>query len=456
MILTSDSSTDISVGRAIAGTTNHCPGSRASSRCSKRLIMVVCCAVSMMGAGRLDAFQWVDPPKVPDGSTARVIKQFLTSDWERDFDNRSNASQTYTSTSNPGPGVSLAYALNRMQHNQMREAEDVVTQLTKRSPEVIDGWILKSWLNALLDNFERSLIDLRSVKKRLVAKPELTGKQKLEVYRRLGKLIGYMQGPVSDKVDPDLLQQTLVFLANGCSAEELTAFNDSRDSVLTRYEALLESQNQKTQVELEKQQLDDQNLEVTLNRQNQLLEQRQQQLASEKERIRMDGNQRIAELTNQLSPLEQQLVAATDNIAVAQQDLQFLYVDLNNVLATPPRFRTISPAYLSNQIRLREFDLFNFQADRNSIFNQIELVRGQINRTRNEYNAQLAQIDREYKQVSNSQRRNLIKLGKIATGPEIADGKVGAMTSRLNALSSYDDLSVELYRQQMLDLLPKQ
>jgi chromosome segregation ATPase len=108
---------------------------------------------------------------------------------------------------------------------------------------------------------------------------------------------------------------------------------------------------------------------------------------------------------------------------------------------------------ISSQIRNAEVTLYSLQSNRNAITNQLQSIQSQVNQLTNEYTARVNQIEGRYKKLNNTARRNQAKLAKIATGPEIADGKKGARKSRLNALTSYYDLPIELYRQQLLDLV---
>lgn len=397
------------------------------------------------------ALQLIDPPSISKGSSG-IVKQLLEHDWQREIANQTNAKKTFTSTQSASSAVSLAYIVNRIQHNETREAIEVANELTSTDPANIDGWLLRAWLNALVDNFDRSLIDLRSAKKRIAENKTLTEPKKLAAYGKIGKLVGYLQGPVNKRVNPDMLNATVLSIADGLQAEELAGFNKSRDLVLSRYDEMVKAQGAKAQTELAKQKAEDDHLTVSLNQQNQTFDQTLKQLTGERERLRAEGNQRVNELLSQLSPLESQLSSISSSINAIQHDLQLLYTDLFNARNAPPQFRT-STYYITDQIRRREFDLYGLQADGNSIANQRHSLQVQIHQTRQGYNNQIANVDRRYKTTNNTMRRNQIKLAKIARGPELADGKKGAMTSRLTALTSYDEFPIELCRQQLLDRL---
>ena len=398
-----------------------------------------------------DGFQLIDPPAISKDSGV-LVKQLLNGDWKRDTANQTNSKETYTSMQPASSAVSLAYIINRIQHNQTREAMQVATALTTNDPDNLDGWLLKSWLSALIDKYDRALVDLGAAKKRVSDNKALTPAKKIAAYRKMGKLIGFLQGPVKEKVNPDVLESTILTISDGLAGDELDAFNKSRDVVLTRYNDLVKAQGSKAKTELEKQKAEDEHLTESLTKQNISHEQTISQMGSEKERLRMEGNQRVAQLTGQLSPLEGQLASISTSISGIQYDLQLLYNDLafarNN---SRNNFQNNSLFFLNDQIRRREFDLYNLQAEGNNISFQLQSLQSQIAQTQRNYNNQINQIDRQFKKINNTMKRNRIRIGKVAGGPELAKGKKGAMNSRLTALTSYNDLGIELYRQQLLD-----
>lgn len=396
--------------------------------------------------------QLVDPPDTIDAKSAKVIKQLLEDDWLREAENQATAQSTYTSQQPTSTAVSLAYLLNRIQHNETREAIRVAEQLVRQDPDSIDGWLIKSWLNALINKYDRSLIDLLSLQKRMLAKPGLSENQETEIYQRMGKLMGYMQGPVQNKVSPDLIQSTLTSLAKGLQPVELEAFNSSRETVLSQYDKLAAVQTTKTEIELEKQQAENEIERASLLDQNQLLDETLQRLSGQREELTLEGNRRISDLNSQRGPLESELGTVSTQIRLIQNDLQLLsnslfYAQHAEVVYEPTIF------YLINRIRELEFQLYSLRSQADSVANQIQLIQAQINQTRRDYNGQIRDLTGQQNQAEKSKTRNRARLSRLAGNTEIAGGKKEAMSNRLTALTSYYDLPVELYRRQMLDLV---
>ncbi len=417
----------------------------------RRCTLAIAAFASSCFCSHANAFQLIDPPSISKDS-GTLVKQLLSSDWKRATANQTNSKETYTSMQPASTAVSLAYIINRIQHNQTREAMQVASDLTVKDPDNLDGWLLKSWLSALIDQYDRALVDLGAAKKRVSDNKELSPAKKIAAYRKMGKLIGFLQGPVKTQVNPDVLESTILTISDGLAGDELEAFNKSRNLVLTRYDDLVKDQGSKAKTELEKQKAEDEHLTESLTKQNASHEQTIAQMGSEKERLRSEGNQRVSQLAGQLSPLEGQLASISTSINGIQYDLQLLYNDLaiarNN---SQNNYQNNTVYYLNDQVRRREFDLYNLQADGNAVSSQLQSLQYQISQTQRSYNNQINQIDRQYKKINNTIKRNRIRMGKVAGGPELAKGKKGAMSSRLTALTSYNDLGIELYRQQLLD-----
>ncbi len=417
------------------------------------VVLSVLFSIAPFANSTVTAFQFANPPEIKSSSQAMLVRELLDSRWSREGTNELDSRKSYSSSNSPTPVEMLAFVLNRMQHNKSREAIKVAGQLTRRYPTSVDGWMIRAWLSALINDYERSLIDMRSLKQQLTNQPKLTQPQKEIIYQRMGKLVGYLQGPVGDKVNQDILKSTIIFIAAGLPAQTMEEFNKSREDVLTRFEDLAKAQNISVQDQLARQQITDEQTERTLTNQSQILNQSLQQIASEIELVRSEGNQQLSNLDAQRLPLENQLTTLSSQISQASYDLQLLYTDLYYAQQVPPIHRT-SIFFLSDQIRRRELELYTMEADAAAISDQLQLLQSQIARTQLTFEARLRNLDRDYAKLNNSNKRTQIKLAKIASGPSIADGKREALTSRLTALTSYDPFPVELYRQQLLDLLP--
>ncbi len=401
--------------------------------------------------------QLIEPPSIQNAESQQVVRELLVRTWERTPNNKQMSATVFTDANSAASEILLAFLLNRIQHNETKQAVEIADRLTREHTGSLDGWLLKSYLNTLLRNYDRAQVDLRSLKKRLdallQASPTST-QQKIAAYSRMGQLVGYLQGPVKEKLNAELLESTIVTLTENCSPEELNSFNTARERILVKFDSQLAAGQERQNEELEKQARQDEQTIVSLNEQNASIDQTLQQLIDQQERVRAEGTQRVANLTEQLSPLEANLASISTQIGSVEYDLGLLYADLYNAQfqnnQLPPQYQT-STWFVSDQIRSAEFALGSLRANWNAVSTQLASLRNNIVTTSQAYTNQLAQLQQQSKTLKNTQQRNRIRLGKLSGGPEIVDGKKSAMQSRLIALTSYVELPTELYRQQMLD-----
>jgi len=399
-------------------------------------------------------FQLLSPPSSPlDEATSAAVRTLMTTQWERNPTHEVQSKQTFEGASIKNSTLLVAYATNRLKQNKTRESKMIAEELTNRYPDNLDGWMLKIWLNTLEDNFDIALISMRSFKKKIDTAKNLPDTTKILIYKRLGRLIGYMQGPVADRVNKDVLDGTILAVADGVAPHVLKSFNENRDQVLKKYDDLLRTQTNKTQIELAKVQAENEQERIALERENQLLEQAESQLIPEKERIRRAASQQVSSLEQQGSSIQQRLNAISSDVQAAQLNLQFMYADL--AVLTRPRTRQYVSSYgLRNEILNVEFALSSLNNEWVGLSNQLNGIGIQIAQARNSARQQLDQIQKEINRVNGAKRRNLGKLARIARGPVLADGKRSSMKNRATSLVTYDELSEELYRQQILDHLP--
>ena len=394
------------------------------------------------------------PPQRIDTDGSVPIRQLLNQDWERGPKISARSKTTFESAKRFTDDLLVAYTINRIRHKKTSEAKLAAQELTDRHADNLDGWMLKTWLNMLTDDFDVALINMRSFKKQIVSQKNLPVETQKLIYKRLGKFVGYLQGPVADQVNHDLRDETIKVLAAGLKPEILKTFNENRDRVLKQHDDLLKEQGKKTQVILDKAKIENDAEVAQLERQNQLLEQTESKLLPEKQKLSAEASKQITAIEQQGSQLSQQLSSTVGEIRAIELDLQYLYQDLFLINQQPPEFRQ-STFLLRNQIRNAELTLGSLKQNAGVTANQLNGLHSQIAQIQASANRQVNEIEKEIKRVGNSKLRNLSKLTKIAQGPKIASGKRQSLKSRLTGLRTYDDLSLELYRQDIISQLSK-
>ena len=420
----------------------------------KRFVATMVLTMLSLFASPALAFQLLDPPSQPvDAVRSLPVQALLATEWKRGPANSAKSKETFNSANARDEFTLVAYAVNRLHQNKTREAQTIAEELTTNFPTNLDGWMLKTWLNALVNKYDVSLINMRGFKTKIDAAKDLPSPIKISIYKRLGRLIGYMQGPVTNRVNKDNLSETTAIVTNGLTPDELKAFNEARKSVLKIHEELLKRQATKTQVELAKVKATNEQEKISLEKQNEVLERTESQLIPQREQVETTASNHVANLQQQFSSMNAELNAVSSDLQAAQLNLQFLYADLNSIRQQQQNGFYVSTAFIRNQIRNTEYNIVAMRNTGNQRSNQLNGIRFQISQTQNQARQRLQNLDRELKRLKGAQLRNFSKLTKIAGGPEIAGGKRNSMKDRAQALPTYDDLSMELYRQQMLGYL---
>ena len=415
-----------------------------------------CLAIALLAVfvSPASGFQLLDPPLQPiDVATSAPIRTLLSTQWKLSRSNATLSQETFTNANSRDEFSLVAYAINRIHQNRNREAKEIVEELNVNFPSNLDGWMLKTWLNTLDDNFDVAIVSMRSFKKRIDAAKDLPDSTKMVIFKRLGKLVGYLQGPVAEQVSQDALGETTAIVTKGLAPDHLNAFNTSRDSVLKAHESLLKEHAAKTQVELVKVEAQNEQEKLSLERQNQILEQTESQLIPQKEQVEQNASNQISNLQQQASSVQSQLNAVSSDLQAAQLNLQYLYFDLDAIVRQQRRGYNVSTLFVRNQIRNTEYNIANMRNSGVQLSNQLNGTQYQFSQTQAQANQQIRNLDRELKRTKGSRLRNLSKLAKIAAGPELAGGKRNSMKQRARALPTYDEFPVELYRQQLLDHL---
>ena len=110
----------------------------------------------------------------------------------------------------------VAYALNRINHGSIGQALQATSVARRLFKQNWDSRILEVWLLTLTDEYDAAIVQLRSFKKQLeIAKADnrLPVAVEHQLYLRFGRLIGYLEGPVVEKVNAPLLAETVVLLS---------------------------------------------------------------------------------------------------------------------------------------------------------------------------------------------------------------------------------------------------
>jgi hypothetical protein len=408
------------------------------------------CLILVSIAGPVSGQELIEAPKINPASVV-TMRNLLFDLWQPGMVNREQVEKLFDLSQTVSRELTLAYVANRLNDNRTADARKALESATISDSKFVDGWLLKSHLDIVGKDYGPSLMALRSAK-RALDEPNAAPAARTSFYRRAGELIGYMSGPVAQRVDQQLVQTTVENLLKATSDDDRKAFEAAIAQIQNQYQEIVDAAQVRLDDDWQKQANVDATLQVTLTNQNQSLMQTEQSLRSRLQQLQADLGQLESQLTSQLSPLQSTINNLGSQIRSLQWTLSFLYQDLaqaqNTQLVHPFTIRSIV-----DQIQRVELNLFSLQSSLQSAVSEYNAVQAQLQATRSNYQNQINETQRELKRVGGTVTRNQSQLVRLAAGPAVAPGKREAEDSRVTSLSRYIKLSPDLMRQQLLELL---
>ncbi len=408
-------------------------------------------SVLLMFVAAMANGQLIQTPALPV-EEGKLVKFWLDEAWDKGIENNDKSVQVYEAAAPKDSNVNLAYAVNRLQHNRTSEALAVAESAKAADPKNLDAIILLIWLKVLQDDFDVALIEMQTFAD--TVKKTKFDRDKLDVaYRRLGRLLGYVNGPVAGQCNPDILLRTTERLNEGLDDRQRKILTDQSDAVIARYEQLLKDLSQEVHDSIVQNEAADKASKAALEKQNNVLETQTDQIQKQRNALELEGEQKISAVAQKLPPLEAQLQNVILEMDALRSQIQY---NQSIVLFGQNNLQGSLLANNFNRFQLQQNYLLlnNLRSNANAIANAIAVEQSRINQIRAAYNAQLQRLNKDIKKSTNLQRRNTNKLVKIAEGPEPDAGKVKALNNRTSALRIYDPLPLEQYRVDFQRQLP--
>ena len=410
-----------------------------------QIVMLMTITAPTVNAQLLDTA----PLPVEEG---KLVKFWLEDVWDKGYENNRKGAKVYEAASPKNSYVNLAYAIHRQQHNRAAEAQAAADEAISIDPNNLDALILSIWLEMLRDDFDKALIEMQTFAD--VVRREKIDQNKLDfAYRRLGRLLGYVQGPVAGQSNPDILTRTIEQLNDGLGDRQKMIMSDQADAVVAKYEKLLRDLSQNVKKSVKQNEASNIASKDALEKKSDVLEAQTDQIDKQRAALQSEGEQKISAAAQQLPALQSDLQGVIAEIDRLQSQIFYnrsaLYYGRSNVQGT-----VLVSNYHRIALQQNYLALNALRANANRIANTIRFEENKVNQIRNAYDAELRRLNKDLKKSANLQRRTSNELVKIAAGPEADAGAVAALNNRTSALSIYDPLPLEQYRADFLRLLP--
>ncbi|MGD0783803.1 MAG: hypothetical protein ABSA30_13185, partial [Candidatus Aminicenantales bacterium] len=171
------------------------------------------------------------------------VERLLEKGWPRTVDARVEAQRRYdrlAPLAAAEPRIPYAYALIEVRQYRYAEAISLLDQVIRADPGNLSARELRIWLGILLKDYGRAMVEMPQLAERLPAEkagPDAQA-QALDLAGQLGRMCGFLEGPVEGHVDQTARAACVERLFSQLGEARRTAFETGRKAVLRQFVAL--------------------------------------------------------------------------------------------------------------------------------------------------------------------------------------------------------------------------
>jgi len=410
-------------------------------------------------AALLLAFNTVDS-QAADAELKREVEKLFEIGWPASYKTRALADEQFGTIQQVSPGdvrAVYAYALVQIKQRRYPDAAKLLGQLLDHDPQHIHAAKAKAWLSMLGKNYSQSLIELDQ----LVQMKSSSDEEQLENVRYAGRMVGYLEGPADGVIKETTLQAAKRKIISRLDDKQIAAFDKARDGVIETHHSFSLEQEQTAEEAKVQAEKDRERERKELAGEQTQLEERRAEIAPEIEKLKSEAKDELKAIEDEDKPLVDQL-RRLETEAIATRREQSLYtsdiIRLQGQLdrAEDPGTRGLIQSQI-NQVSIlsNRYDaqvrLLERQAQ--SIVAQRVKLKNDYDRMYASYSSQIQKLGGELKEIDKLDKRNT-GLQKKAEKPSTADlRRTRAIAARAKALSTYEDLSLDLEREWVLQSL---
>ena len=420
-------------------------------------------------AQKIGPGQGLDPPRDLRVEVGKLLKL----GWQASFNNYVTVRDQYDLLQQIAPGdgrLTRAYGLVLIRQRKFGDARKEYATVVARDKAITQAsgtlfaWKAHIWLAMLTKDYSTAVAEMhRFVQKTRDNDGELAEArtQRIEAARFLGRMYGFLERPAGNAVNATVVGDGHRQLTAEFEDAELTAFNEGRDDVLQRFDAMSAQRNVTRQDTKEKEEQRKKEALVEMKSQREESLARLASFQNDRDEIINEGNASLEQLDQEERPLTAALTQLDRQVGLVQRELLLVEnerIHLSGHLededdpilrdrlrANIARLGRLGFRYASDLRVLRQ-QAGQIAAQRAAVLQRRSAVQSQGNRL-------LGQLGDSRNQVQKSIKRLNAQLTRLASGPEATgtNSRVLAIGAKARALTTYESLTLEFERQRILD-----
>ena len=372
-------------------------------------------------------------------ATDQVSHKLLTEFWSTT--KGKETTRFFANQESRTPQAVYAFALVKAQQHDVAMALRATEVLATKDPTNPKPLRLKVWLELRQNKFEPALTSLAKFITLIEQDKDTTRFQKTQAYEFAGRIFGFLDGPVADKVDMGTRDETINQILDGLNEDMHQSFESGYSTVATKFKGMM---SEKMRVDMD------------AAKQDAIIQKAKYNSLAEKEKQLHEAEQRTAAERRQTrNSINQGL---TD---IARKDLT--YSNLQNryrpYYGRPYRQILIhGSGSSSSSSKAKHHHVVGFTVRRPILFGshyndltaRRNVLAGHYNELRNAGAGQMNSLNKELKEISKAKNRTMNqKLRALKPSGKMVTQSV-ALKSKAKSIMTYEKFPLEIERQLLL------
>jgi hypothetical protein len=399
-------------------------------------------------------------------ANAAIVK-LLQVGWTGNFQSRATADFQYQEVLKLAAGDARAISASWLVLMQQRRYDDALKRIDEylaKQPADLQALRAKAWTQAILKNYQGALLTADKLSQQMLEEPPISKADAVEheeLIAFLGRLLGFVGGPVSDVANQDQRKTMEKQIVARLDDSQRPKFEEARDGVLAKHIELTDNKVDERDKAIEVASADkEKTLQDVANEREQIAA-RAEELGSRNDRLQAELKEELAELEKQDTPLVQELTRLDARATVLNRDL-FAYqgeIDRYERLAASEKDPVRRQQWLIEADRLIiianriDADLVGVNRLARNVQSQRAALALRAQQAQANAAGQAQRIDREMTDLAKRDKRAdgiEKRAGRPASG---TTSKVRSLSAQATALTTYDQFPLEAAREKLLESL---
>ncbi len=411
------------------------------------------------------------PPVVCLGAEAPDVKQevkkLFETGWQPSLKANLAADEQFAKLDKLAPvdrRIPYAHALVKIRQRKYADASRLVAGVLAHEPQNWHAWRTKIWLSMLMKDYRQAMVEMDQVGQLVAAvhegdSPDQVESLQVGLAKFLGRMYGYLEGPVADDVTRAALAEGRQKVEARLSANQRDAFAEALGTVTVRY-AELTGEGDRTReqalvdAEARKEQIKD-----DLQQQEQRITEEMGEIGPLRDKFESEFKSEMADLQKKESPLLERLTRLEVQAARVRNEAASLAAEIDHLerLAAREKDADRRQRLLREAGRVaviyRRYDgeLFSLNREYAGVNAQRAVLMSQAQQARARYQRDMGQLQGRAEGLKRDQKRIDTQERKLAKPTSGNVPRVREIARVANAFTTYEQLPLEAERARILN-----